>query len=66
MHGIKINRWALLFTKKQQKFYSLPKRYKQIRRFEQRPFRSGISVGGSGKARVFYTGHVLKSFIHFG
>ncbi len=23
---------------KQQKFYSLPKRYKQIRRFEQRPF----------------------------
>ncbi len=24
--------------KKHQKFYSLPKRYKQIRRFEQRPF----------------------------
>ncbi len=24
--------------RKQQKFYSLPKRYKQIRRFEQRPF----------------------------
>ena len=27
-----------LDIKTQQKFYSLPKRYKQIRRFEQRPF----------------------------
>ena len=26
------------FVNKQQKFYSLPKRYQQIRHFEQRPF----------------------------
>ena len=29
---------VMFFIRKQQKFYSLPKRYKQIRRFEQRPF----------------------------
>ncbi len=40
--------------RRQQKFYSLPKRYKQIRPFGKGPS-SGISAGGggSGKARVF-------------
>ena len=34
---------------KQQKFYSLPKRYKQIGRFEQRPLiRRELVCGGGG------------------
>ena len=38
----------------EQKFNSLPKRYKQIRRFEQRP-----SVPSDVVIRYTYTGHVL-------
>ncbi len=34
--------------KKQQKFYSIPKRYKQIRRFEQRPFVGATLIPDEG------------------
>ena len=35
---------TMTFIRRQQKFYSLPKRYKQIRRFEQRPFVGNYSL----------------------
>ena len=53
---------------KQQKFYSLPKRYKQIRRFEQRPFagncylhwpRIEVNINQGVVKHVFYS--ALKS-----
>ena len=45
---------------KQQRFYSLPKPYKQIRRFEQSPS-SEISAGGRGKHACFYASKYLKT-----
>ncbi len=47
---------VVLHIKKQQKFYSLPKRYNKIRRFEQRPSVGNNWTwggGGGGQARLF-------------
>ncbi len=49
-------------VRRQQKFYSLHKLYKQIRRFEQRPF----VVNASSRCcygTATYTGHILKFVI---
>ncbi len=49
-------RYSMIYIRSLQKFYSLPKRYKQIRRFEQKPF-----VGES--TRVFIQVNILKQHV---
>jgi regulator of RNase E activity RraA len=56
---------------KQQKFYSLPQRYKQIQRFKKRPFVGNaltIPVPNKGPFLKMliphtYTGHIMKFVI---